>query len=88
MSQQKTSGRDQVSFRLPTETIARVENLAQATRRSRTFVIEEAINHYLALNEWQVAEIEQGLEEARTGKVIPHEQVLAKWEAGSADTMD
>lgn len=88
MGQESMSGRDQVSFRLPAETRARIERLAQATRRSRTFVIEEAINRYLDLNEWQIAEIEQGLKEARAGKVVPHDEVVAKWEARRAGSVD
>ncbi|MDO3377760.1 CopG family ribbon-helix-helix protein [Geoalkalibacter halelectricus] len=88
MSQGQSTTKEQVSFRLPADTRERIERLARATRRSRTFVIEEAINRYLDLNEWQIAEIEQGLEEARTGKVVPHEEIVAKWEARRADSVD
>jgi predicted transcriptional regulator len=59
----------------------RIDLLAKATRRSKTFVIEEAITNYLNLNEWQVQSILEGLKEVETGATTPHEAVLAKWEA-------
>ena len=47
----KKEGKDQVSFKLASGTKQRIEALATATRRTKTFVIEEAINQYLELNE-------------------------------------
>ncbi len=47
--------RNQVSFKIPASTKNRIEQLAVATRRTKTFVIEEAIDQYLALNEWQLS---------------------------------
>lgn len=78
---QKEPVRDTISFRLPAGTKKRIEQLAQATRRSKTFVIEEAITNYLDLNEWQVKSILEGLKEVEAGQTTPHEAVLAKWEA-------
>jgi predicted transcriptional regulator len=47
--------------------------------------MEEAINHYLNLNEWQVESILEGLKEIEAGHTTPHETVLAKWEAKSCE---
>ena len=63
----------------------RIEHLAAATRRSKTFVIEEAITHYLELNEWQVNRILEGLKEVECGQTTPHETVLAKWETRACE---
>jgi len=63
----------------------RIEHLAAATRRSKTFVIEEAITHYLELNEWQVNRILEGLNEVESGQTTPHETVLAKWESRACE---
>jgi predicted transcriptional regulator len=73
--------KDTISFRLAPGTKQRIELLAKATRRSKTFVIEEAITTYLDLNEWQIKGILEGLEEVDAGSTTPHETVLAKWEA-------
>ena len=82
---QKAAARDTISLRLPAGMKQRIEHLAEATRRSKTFVIEEAITHYLELNEWQVKGILEGLKEVETGQTTPHETVLAKWEAKACE---
>lgn len=77
--------KDTISFRLPAVTKQRLEHLAKATKRSKTFVIEEAITNYLDLNEWQVQSILEGLNEIQTGQTISHETILAKWEARACE---
>jgi len=44
--------RQQVTFKIPKETNERLEALAIATRRSKTFVLEEPVSAYLDYNEW------------------------------------
>jgi len=83
-----TTKREQVSFKLETNTKRRLEALAAATRRTKTFVLEEALNHYLDLNEWQIKSIEEGLEDARAGRIITHETLVAKWERRVEDSLD
>ena len=51
-------------------------------------MIEEAINQYLELNEWQIASIERGLEDVRADRVISHEDLLKEWEGDSAGDLD
>jgi predicted transcriptional regulator len=63
----------------------RIEHLAAATRRSKTFVIEEALTYYLELNEWQIKSILEGLQEAEAGHTTSHEAVLAKWESKACE---
>ena len=82
---QKVAARDTISLRLPAGIKLRVEQLAQATRRSKTFVIEEAITNHLNLNEWQIESILEGLKEVNAGQTTPHETVLAKWEAKACE---
>jgi len=55
----------------------RLEKLAKNTGRSRSFLAAEAINEYLAVNEWQVAGIKEAIESADRGEFIPHDQVRA-----------
>ena len=82
---QRGAVKDTVSLRLPEGTKKRIEFLAKATRRTKTFVMEEAINTYLSLNEWQIKGILEGLEEVKTRDTTPHESVLAKWEARACE---
>ena len=72
-----------VTVRVKPTTKTRLEALAHATRRSKSYVIEEALEQYLDLNEWQIDGIAQALNEAdRPDAVfVDHDEVLAKWEA-------
>jgi RHH-type rel operon transcriptional repressor/antitoxin RelB len=56
-----------LTLRVPEETKAKLDKLAQATRRSKSYLAEEAIARYLDLEAWQVGEIEQAIQEADRG---------------------
>jgi predicted transcriptional regulator len=78
-----------LTVRVKTSTKSRIDALAQATRRSKSYVIEEALEQYLDVNEWQIKGIEEALAEADNPNAIwvKHEDVLAKREAKVADKM-
>ncbi len=80
--------RNQVSFKIPASTKNRIAQLAVATRRTKTFVIEEALDQYLALNEWQLKSIQDGLRDLEDGKVISQEKMIEHWEGKIAGTVD
>ena len=64
----------------------RLEKLAGATARTKSFLAAEAIRAYLDLNEWQIKEIKAGLHEANAGEFANEaevEAVFAKWGAGA-----
>ena len=79
-SSKKMASREQVSFKIPAGMKKRVDLLAEATRRSRTFVIEEAIAQYLTLNEWQVQSIAAGLDDLDNGRVLSQEEMEKLWD--------
>ncbi len=56
-----------LTLRVHEETRAKLDKLAQATHRSRSYLAEEAIARYLDLEAWQVGEIEQAIQEADQG---------------------
>ena len=60
----------------------KLDKLASATQRSRSFLAAEAIREYVSLNEWQIDEIRKGLEEADRGDFATTaelEKVMKKW---------
>jgi RHH-type rel operon transcriptional repressor/antitoxin RelB len=60
----------------------RLDKLAKSTQRSRSFLAAEAIQEYVALNEWQIEEIKRGIREADAGNFATAEEVAAmrkKW---------
>jgi len=55
----------------------RLESVAAHLRRSKSFLAAEAIAEYLAVQEWQIAAIKEGIAAADRGDLIPHAQVKA-----------
>ena len=71
-----------MTVRLEEDLKARLDLLAQATRRSKSFLAEEAIRHYVELNEWQVQEVRAALAEADAGDFADDDEVravVARW---------
>ena len=71
-----------MTLRLEPELRKRLDDLSKAQRRSRSFIASEAIREYVAINEWQIAEIKKGLEEANRGEFANEEdvrRVISKW---------
>ena len=46
-----------MTLRLEPELRRRIDGLAKAQRRSRSFIAAEAIRQYIAVNEWQIEEM-------------------------------
>jgi predicted transcriptional regulator len=68
--QQKT-----VTFRAPGSKIKALDSLAALQQRDRSFVLNEAVDQYLSLNEYHIALIQEGIRQADAGELVPHEEV-------------
>ncbi|HMN66718.1 MAG TPA: CopG family ribbon-helix-helix protein [Burkholderiaceae bacterium] len=71
-----------MTIRLEPEIKERLDLLAAATHRSKSFLAAEAIRQYVELNEWQVAETRAALAEANAGDFASDEEVeavAARW---------
>jgi RHH-type rel operon transcriptional repressor/antitoxin RelB len=72
----------QISIRASEELISRFNALAKETDRSRAYLINQAMEEYIAREAWQVAEIRQALKEADAGDFATDEEIAtfdAKW---------
>jgi RHH-type transcriptional regulator, rel operon repressor / antitoxin RelB len=70
------------TLRLDDKLTGKLDKLARATRRSRSFLAAEAIRDYLALNSWQIEEIHKALSEADRGEFATETEVrrvAKKW---------
>ena len=72
-----------LTVRVKPDTRTRLDNLARITRRSKSYVIEDALEQYLDVNEWQIKGIQEALNEADSPGAVfeDHDEVLATWEA-------
>ncbi len=64
-----------ISFRIPAEKIDALERLARATDRPRSWHIEQALDSYLEMQTWQIAQIEKSITEMDAGLGVAHEEI-------------
>ena len=62
-----------VTFHTSPDTKARLDKLAAFTRRSKSYLTNEAVERYLADEESFVTAVEEGLAQADAGQLIEHE---------------
>lgn len=67
-----------VSVRLPDDIEQKLAALAEATGRTKSWHAGQAVSDYLDRELWQVAEIQQAIEEADAGDFASDEEVAAK----------
>jgi len=71
-----------VSVRLSEDVATRLERLARATDRSKSYWAAQAIEEFVAVQEWQVEAILEGIAAADRGDVVSHEEacaLLGRW---------
>ncbi len=71
-----------MTIRLAPDLKNRLEQLAEATQRSKSFLAAEAIRDFVDLNEWQVGEIREAVAEADREDFASAERVddvFGKW---------
>lgn len=66
-----------ITLRLDPQLTRKLDKLADATQRSRSFLLTEAVQQYLESNAWQVQEIKDALDEAERGEFATPEEVDA-----------
>ena len=75
-----------MTIRLDDEVKQRLDRLAEATDRSKSFLAAEAVRAYVENNEWQVAEIRAALKEADAEKLASDKEVTKlarKWKVNA-----
>lgn len=71
-----------LTLRLDPQLKKKLDRLSSAMSRSRSFIAAEAIREYVALNDWQIAEIKKGITEADRGEFATESEVdavMRKW---------
>ena len=71
-----------MTIRLEPALKQRLDHLAEATQRSKSFLAAQAIREFVDLNEWQIQEIRSAITEADRGDFASDdlvEDVLSKW---------
>ena len=72
-----------MTVRLEPDLKERLDVLAEATHRSKSFLAAEAIREYVELNEWQMRETHAALAEADAGDFASEDEVrelVTRWD--------
>ena len=64
-----------ISFRLDPDKVEELDELAKALDRDRTYLLNEAIEHYLEIQRWQLQHIRASVKQADAGRLLEHQQV-------------
>ena len=64
-----------LSLRIDPNLKKRLDKLAEATRRSKSYLAAEAIRDFVAINEWQIAGIKKALKDADAGRFASERDV-------------
>ena len=64
-----------LTLRLDSKLKKKLDKLAKATERSRSYLAAEAIREFVALNEWQIEQIKKAVEQADAGKFASPQRV-------------
>ena len=64
-----------LTLRLDAKLKKQLDRLSKSMNRSRSFVAAQAIQEYVSVNEWQIAEIKKGLAEADAGDFATDEEM-------------
>jgi predicted transcriptional regulator len=71
-----------ISFRLDSDKVSALDALAEAVDRDRSYLLNEAVEAYLDVQQWQIEQIKASIRQADAGRLIDHQDVkkmAAKW---------
>ncbi|MGA7378089.1 MAG: hypothetical protein WBW36_17180, partial [Candidatus Sulfotelmatobacter sp.] len=63
--------------RLEADKVSALDELAQFLDRDRTYLLAEAVQAYLHVQQWHLEQIRAGIAEADAGKVVDHRKIRA-----------
>lgn len=68
-----------VNFKTDSAKVKALDRLGESLRRDRTFLLNEAVDQYLSVQEYHLHEIEKGLAQVKAGKAQDYDAVKASW---------
>ena len=76
------TGKVKISFRLASRKVRDLDAMAETMNRDRSYLLNEAVEAYLDVQQWQIEQIKASIRQADEGKLIEHKQVrkmATKW---------
>ena len=73
-----------LTIRLTQEAKRQLSHLADLTHRTKSFLAADAIAKYVARESEIIGGIERGLADMKAGRVVPHDEAMARLEGAIA----
>lgn len=70
-----------VTARIPEKNVKALDALAKFQQRDRSYIINQAVNQLILEDQLFREAVEEGLRQMEAGQGIPHEEVVAEFEA-------
>ncbi|MGB8885223.1 MAG: hypothetical protein WCC87_00785 [Candidatus Korobacteraceae bacterium] len=64
-----------VSFRTDSAKVQALDTLASLQDRDRSYLLNQAVDNYLELQQYHIALIEEGIRQANAGDLVDHSEV-------------
>ncbi len=74
------------TIRMEDTVLDRVDSMAKSVNRSRTWLINQAVEQFLSYEEWFVQEVQAGVNEVANGELASRgkvEQRFSKWDVNA-----
>jgi predicted transcriptional regulator len=75
-------GKTTITFRLDADKREALDAIAEVADRDRSYVLNEAVDAYLDVHQWQIEHIKKGLRQAEAGQFAAEKEVaraFARW---------
>lgn len=69
-----------ISTRVKPELVTTLDALCEATERDRSYHVERALKEYVQKHIWHVGAVQEGIQDAEAGRLVPLDTVKEKWE--------
>jgi RHH-type rel operon transcriptional repressor/antitoxin RelB len=66
-----------VTCRIPRDAIDSLDKLGAMVDRDRSYLINQAIGHYVAQQKWQIEEVERAIQEIEAGNFLTEKEFTA-----------
>ena len=73
------TSKEAITVRLDAGKRTELDALAHVMSRDRSFLVNEAIDAYLAVHRWQTAHVQKGLDQADAGAFASDEEIAAAY---------
>jgi predicted transcriptional regulator len=71
-----------ITFRTERQKREALDRIAKSMDRDRSYILNQAIDYYLELHDWQLQQIERGIHAAEGGDFLTEDEIraaIAKW---------